>query len=87
MCRRGQTAEIRRIIHAVRDALPARVGIHAFGVKKTILSDRATADASAVRLHLVEEPPELPGGHPGLDRFTAEERLDLSVRLRVASSA
>jgi len=37
VCRRNQEAEIRRIIVAVRDALPSRVRLHAFGVKSSVL--------------------------------------------------
>jgi len=37
VCRRGQTDEIREIITSVRDALPAKKKLHAFGVKYEIL--------------------------------------------------
>lgn len=37
VCRRNQEAEIRRVILAVRDALPSKIGIHAFGVKSSVL--------------------------------------------------
>lgn len=45
VCRRNQTGRIRAIVKAVREALPARHKLHAFGVKNEILSDRETRDA------------------------------------------
>lgn len=53
VCRRGQTGTIRDIIRAVREAVPQRVELHAFGVKQTVLSAAdirealASADSSA----------------------------------------
>lgn len=38
ICRRGQDDEIAAVLSAVRDALPERCDIHAFGVKTNILS-------------------------------------------------
>jgi len=38
ICRRGQDQEITDVLKAVREALPARCDIHAFGVKTNILS-------------------------------------------------
>jgi hypothetical protein len=37
VCRRNQEAEIRRIILAVRDAVPTETDLHAFGVKGSVL--------------------------------------------------
>lgn len=47
VCRRHQTARIQRIIRAIRDALPSRYDLHAFGVKRNILSDASVRDALA----------------------------------------
>lgn len=44
VCRRGQTTQIRSVLRAIRDALPAKHTLHAFGVKTTILSDAAMFD-------------------------------------------
>jgi len=45
VCRRNQAPEIRRIILAVRDALPATTDLHAFGVKGSVLRFREVAEA------------------------------------------
>lgn len=37
VCRRGREQEIRRVLLAVRDALPSRCDLHAFGVKVSVL--------------------------------------------------
>lgn len=37
MCRRGQEKQIRRYILAIRENTPKKVGLHAFGVKFTVL--------------------------------------------------
>jgi len=37
VCRRNQEAEIRRVILAIRDALPSSIRLHAFGVKSSVL--------------------------------------------------
>jgi hypothetical protein len=37
VCRRNREDEIAKIIHAVRDALPSRCDLHAFGVKVSVL--------------------------------------------------
>lgn len=45
VCRRHQDREIANIILRVRDALPARVDLHAFGVKGSVLRFREVVDA------------------------------------------
>jgi hypothetical protein len=45
VCRRNQEPEIRRIILAIRDALPARTRLHAFGVKSSVLRYPDVRDA------------------------------------------
>jgi len=45
VCRRNQAPEIRRIILAVRDALPATTDLHAFGVKVSVLRYPDVRDA------------------------------------------
>lgn len=45
VCRRNREAEIRRIILAVRDALPSWADLHAFGVKGSVLQYPDVRDA------------------------------------------
>lgn len=47
VCRRNQAGEIRRIILDIREELPSRYSLHAFGAKNTILSDGDVRDALA----------------------------------------
>jgi len=45
VCRRGADQDIAEVILQVRDAVPDRVGLHAFGVKGSVLRFREVADA------------------------------------------
>lgn len=45
VCRRHQTDEIQEVILAIREALPSKCSLHAFGVKQTILADRTIRKA------------------------------------------
>jgi len=47
VCRRNAEAEIRRVVLAVRDAVPSRVSLHAFGVKSSVLKYPDVRDALA----------------------------------------
>lgn len=47
VCRRNAEAEIREVIRTVRDALPGRVDLHAFGVKGSVLRYPDVRDALA----------------------------------------
>lgn len=47
VCRRNQEAEIRRVILAIRDAVPPTVDLHAFGVKGSVLKYPDVRDALA----------------------------------------
>lgn len=45
ICRRGADHEIADIILELRDAIPDRIGLHAFGVKGNVLRFKSVADA------------------------------------------
>jgi hypothetical protein len=47
VCRRNRDAELRRIILSVREALPSRYDLHAFGVKQNVLQYPDVVDALA----------------------------------------
>lgn len=47
VCRRNRETEIRRIILSVREALPSKHDLHAFGVKSSVLKHADVADALA----------------------------------------
>lgn len=42
VCRRNVTSQLRAIIQQIRDALPPRVSIHGFGIKRQVLEDGET---------------------------------------------
>lgn len=45
LCRRHDTAAVARIIHRIREALPSSHGLHAFGVKTSVLQVPGVVDA------------------------------------------